>query len=94
MISSYMCCGFGEDALQLFVLTLRKDIRPTEFTLSIVLSSISDLLVEERTQVHSLVIKSGLEFDAIVASSLVEMYNKFGFIDDAVKIFNNMIGRD
>jgi hypothetical protein len=53
---------------RLFVLTLREDIRPTEFTLSSFLHSISFLQLEQGTQVHSLAVKSGLELDAIVTS--------------------------
>jgi hypothetical protein len=68
MISSYVYCGLREDGLRLFVLTLREDIRPTEFTLSSVLHSISFLQLEQGTQVHSLAVKSGLELDAIVTS--------------------------
>jgi len=94
MISSYARCGFREDGLRLFVLTLKKDIRPTEFTLSSVLHSTSILKLEQGTQFHSLAVKSGLELDAIVASSLVEMYSKFGFIDCSIKIFNKMVARD
>uniref|UniRef100_A0A2K2BF00 Pentatricopeptide repeat-containing protein n=1 Tax=Populus trichocarpa TaxID=3694 RepID=A0A2K2BF00_POPTR len=90
MISSYVYCGLREDGLRLFVLTLREDIRPTEFTLSSVLHSISFLQLEQGTQVHSLAVKSGLELDAI----LVEKYSKFGFIDCAMRIFNEMILRD
>ncbi|KAJ0086728.1 hypothetical protein Patl1_08196 [Pistacia atlantica] len=57
MISSYARHGFGEDAMQLFVLSLREDFRPTEFTLSSVVSSTTDLPVECGSQVHSLAIK-------------------------------------
>ncbi|CAL5348506.1 unnamed protein product [Camellia sinensis] len=89
MISSYARHGgFGEDALRFFVLTLRDSLRPTEFTISSVLSSASSLLpAEQGSQLHSLVVKLGMESDAVVASSLVEMYAKFGLIDTSMKIF-------
>ncbi|KAL3572763.1 hypothetical protein D5086_026667 [Populus alba] len=35
MISSYVYCGLREDGLRPFVLTLREDIRPTEFTFGV-----------------------------------------------------------
>lgn len=94
MISSYGRHGFGEDAMRLFVLSLREDFRPTEFTLSSVLSSNTVLPVECGSQVHSLAIKLGFQSDAVVASSLVEMYSKFGAVDSAMKIFVNMEIRD
>ncbi|XP_057971584.1 pentatricopeptide repeat-containing protein At1g43980, mitochondrial [Malania oleifera] len=95
MISSYARHGCVEDALQLFVLTLREELKPTEFTLSSVLSSASVIHpLEQGCQIHSLVLKHGFESDAIVANSLVDMYAKFGLIDSAMKIFANMVVRD
>ncbi|XP_031259119.1 pentatricopeptide repeat-containing protein At1g43980, mitochondrial-like [Pistacia vera] len=94
MISSYARHGFGEDAMQLFVLSLREDFRPTEFTLSSVVSSTTDLPVECGSQVHSLAIKLGFESDAVVGSSLIDMYSKFGSVDSAMKIFVDMEIKD
>ncbi|CAI8598484.1 unnamed protein product [Vicia faba] len=83
------------DALQLFVLTLRKNIRPTEYTVSCLLSSVSVFLpVELGNQIHALVPKLGFQSDTVVANSLVDMYAKFGFIDDALNIFNEMKAKD
>ncbi|KAJ4841682.1 hypothetical protein Tsubulata_002082 [Turnera subulata] len=82
------------DALKLFVLAMREDLRPTEFTLSSILSSMPCLPVPQGTQVHSLVIKLGLGSDTIVTSSLVDMYCKLGQIDSAIIIFNKMSVRD
>ncbi|XP_042513654.1 pentatricopeptide repeat-containing protein At1g43980, mitochondrial isoform X1 [Macadamia integrifolia] len=95
MISSYARHGLAEEALQLFVLTLREDVRPTEFTLSAILSSASFFfLAELGTQIHALVLKIGLEFDTIVACSLMDMYAKSGLVDSGMKIFLNMGIRD
>ncbi|OMO62258.1 hypothetical protein CCACVL1_22934 [Corchorus capsularis] len=95
MISSYARHGLQDDALQLFVLSLREDCRPTEFTLSSILSCITFLSVELGYQVHSLVIKSGFESESIVASSLVDMYgSKIGLIDPAMQIFSEMHMKD
>ncbi|KHN46962.1 Pentatricopeptide repeat-containing protein, mitochondrial [Glycine soja] len=95
MISSFARHDLGENALQLFVLTLRKNIRPTEYMVSSLLSSVSIFLpVEVGNQIHSLVPKLGFESDAVVANSLVDMYAKFGFIGDALNIFNEMKIKD
>lgn len=95
MISSYARHDLGEDALQLFVLALRKNIRPTEYTVSSLLSSVSIFYpVQVGNQIHSLVPKLGFESDAVVANSLVDMYAKFGFIDDSLNIFNEMKIKD
>ncbi|XVF39196.1 hypothetical protein PTKIN_Ptkin01aG0016200 [Pterospermum kingtungense] len=87
MISSYVRHDSEDDALLLFVLALKEGCRPTEFTLSSVLSCITFLSVEQGHQVHSVVIKSGFESESIVASSLVDMYSKIGLIDSAMQIF-------
>nr|XP_025610084.1 pentatricopeptide repeat-containing protein At1g43980, mitochondrial [Arachis hypogaea] len=95
MISSYTKHDLVEDALQLFMLTLRKNIRPTEYMISCLLSSVSIFMpVEVGNQIHSLVPKLGFESEVVVASSLVHMYAKFGFIDDALNIFNEMKIKD
>ncbi|CAI0624811.1 unnamed protein product [Linum tenue] len=83
-----------EAALLLFVLTLREDIRPTEYTFSSLLSVIHSFPVEQGTQIHCLVIRLGFDSDAIVASSLVDMYSKFGFVNCAVEIFSRMTAKD
>ncbi|XP_058089805.1 pentatricopeptide repeat-containing protein At1g43980, mitochondrial [Magnolia sinica] len=95
MISGYSRHGFAGDALWLFLLTLRENLRPTEFTFVSILSSASCLVpAEQGTQIHSLVIKSGSDSDVIVGSSLVDMYSKSGLVDAAMKIFSKMVIRD
>ncbi|CAJ2667634.1 unnamed protein product [Trifolium pratense] len=95
MISCYARHDLGEDAMRLFVLTLRKNIRPTEYTVSCLLNSVSIFLpVEVGNQIHALIPKLGFESDAVVANSLVDMYGKFGFIDEALNIFNKIKTKD
>ena len=95
MISSYAGHGFGENAMQLFVQMLRENLRPTEFTFSSLLSSVyGNLPADHGSQIHSLVVKTGVESDEIVASSLVQVYSKVGLIDYAMKIFTNLIDKD
>ncbi|PQQ00625.1 inactive protein kinase [Prunus yedoensis var. nudiflora] len=61
MISSYARHDCVEDAVLLFVLTLRENLRPTEFTLSSLLNSASIFLPAELgSQIHSLVVKLDL----------------------------------
>ncbi|KEH35383.1 pentatricopeptide repeat-containing protein At1g43980, mitochondrial [Medicago truncatula] len=95
MISCYARHDLGEDALQLFMPTLRKNIRPTKYTVSCLLSSVSIFLpVEVGNQIHALVHKFGFESDSVVTNSLVDMYAKFGFIDNALNIFNEIKTKD
>lgn len=95
MIACYASHNLEENALELFVISLRENIRPTEFTLSSILYSAAVFVpMEQGGQLHSLVIKTGFELDSIVASSLVQMYSKYGLIESALKVFANMVFRD
>ncbi|GLT55872.1 hypothetical protein SLA2020_289580 [Shorea laevis] len=94
MISGYARRGLWEDSLRTFLLAFREGLRPTDFTLNNVLSSTSFLSTELGSQVHSLLVKLGFESEAIVATSLVDMYTKIGLIDCAMKIFFEMDVRD
>lgn len=95
MISSYEGHGLEENAIQLFVLMLRENLRPTEFTFSCVLSCVSGFLPPDKgSQVHSLIVKTGTELDSIVGSSLVQMYSSVGMIDYAMKIFADLVVKD
>ncbi|KAL5704463.1 hypothetical protein ACHQM5_022889 [Ranunculus cassubicifolius] len=95
MISCYVRHGFEEDAFWLFVRSLRAGLQPTEFTLSSILTCSSCLVpVECGTQIHTLVIKLGMESETIAASSLVDMYAKMGLIDSAARIFFEMTFKD
>ncbi|XP_042063878.1 pentatricopeptide repeat-containing protein At1g43980, mitochondrial-like isoform X1 [Salvia splendens] len=95
MIACHASHNMEENAFDLFVYSLRESIRLTEFTLSSVLHSAAVFVpVEQGSLLHSLVIKTGFETEAIVASSLVQMYNKYGLVEYALKIFSKMASRD
>ncbi|KVH99623.1 pentatricopeptide repeat-containing protein At1g43980, mitochondrial [Cynara cardunculus var. scolymus] len=95
MISSYANHRLEENAMQIFALSFNKNVRPTEFTLSSVIScAVVFLVVVQGTQLHSLVVKLGFEHDLVVASSLVEMYSKYGSTDAAKIIFDEMEVKD
>ncbi|KAF8035117.1 hypothetical protein BT93_C1221 [Corymbia citriodora subsp. variegata] len=94
MISSYICHDHWEVALNLFVLVLRKGLKPTEFTLSSVLGAVSFHQAEQGNQLHSLVIKTGVESDVVLSSSLLDMYNRVGLVNSSVKVFLHMVAKD
>ncbi|KAL9264869.1 Pentatricopeptide repeat-containing protein, partial [Drosera capensis] len=43
---------------------------------------------------HVYVVKHGLEFDVYVSNALINMYAKFGFLEQAGRVFDEMIVRD
>ncbi|KAK9065156.1 hypothetical protein SSX86_016539 [Deinandra increscens subsp. villosa] len=95
MISSFTNHQLEENAIRLFVLSLNKNIKPTEFTLSCLLSCASLFLpAVQGTELHCLVVKLGFEHDPIVSSSLIEMYSKCGLSNSAKVIFDHMDIKD
>ncbi|KAK1428120.1 hypothetical protein QVD17_16948 [Tagetes erecta] len=95
MISSLTNHQLDENAMWVFVLSLEKDIKPTEFTLSCLLSRASLFLpAVQGTELHCFVVKLGFERDPVVSSSLIEMYSKCGLCDAAKIIFDQMGMKD
>ncbi|KAK1305551.1 Pentatricopeptide repeat-containing protein [Acorus calamus] len=45
-------------------------------------------------QIHSMVIKNGLDADAFVGTSLFSMYSRTGLLDEAEKTFESIVGID
>ncbi|MCO5577533.1 hypothetical protein L7F22_031364 [Adiantum nelumboides] len=83
--------GFGEDTLSLFELMLHEHVKPDYITLSSVLKICATLpALEWGMEIHKLVIVSACESSVSVGSTLVDMYAKFGMIDDAFRVFNSM----
>ncbi|KAE8818057.1 pentatricopeptide repeat-containing protein [Hordeum vulgare] len=95
MISCYARSGLMEQALGLFVIALRNAVLPTEFTFASVLRWSSCFgLMEQGTQIHTLVYKCGFEDDMIVATALVDMYCKLGSLKHARKLFDSVCVKD
>lgn len=84
MISGYSQNLYSEDALKLFVEMRKRNLSPTDHTLSSILNACGRLTVLlQGRQFHSLVIKMGSERNVFVASALIDMYSKGGDIDEA-----------
>lgn len=95
MTSSYARSGSPEDAQRLVMMAMREGLRPTEFTFAIILNTISpSSSIHLLTQIHSLVLKSGMEMDTVVASSLLSLYAEWGAIESAVKVFSVVTTKD
>ncbi|XP_057794219.1 pentatricopeptide repeat-containing protein At3g24000, mitochondrial-like [Salvia miltiorrhiza] len=90
-LSAYLC---GIEALQIFQQMNRSGLRPDLYTFSSLFSVCSSLVaLEQGEQVHAQTIKTGFLSDVIVATALVNMYNKCGSINRASKAFLEMSTR-
>ncbi|KAF8411970.1 hypothetical protein HHK36_004528 [Tetracentron sinense] len=89
LISGYSKFGYSEEAQFWLVKMLWEGIRPNRFTLASALTACAkSTTIETGKSLHNLIIRTGMEDDKFVASSLIDMYSKCGAIDDAVNFFN------
>ncbi|KAI3686588.1 hypothetical protein L1987_80268 [Smallanthus sonchifolius] len=95
IISRYTKNDLWYDAILVFYQLLQTDHKPDNFTLPCVIKAcvgISNLgcgLV-----IQGMAVKTGLISDVFVGNALVSMFGKFGFIEDAVKVFDKMPQRN
>jgi pentatricopeptide repeat protein len=65
---------------------------PNSVTFVAVLNACASIVaLEEARYAHEQTMKSGWDSDFFVGSSLVDMYAKFGSMEDAWKVFNKML---
>ncbi|GFY88688.1 pentatricopeptide repeat (PPR) superfamily protein [Actinidia rufa] len=88
--------GYGlnckhEDALKVFGDMIKLGILPNQSSFTSALNSCCELEALDRGKViHATAIKLGLETDAFVANSLIELYSKCGNLKNGVTIFKNI----
>lgn len=94
MLNGYVKCGQCKEALALFREMQRlevEDVRPNEFTMSVVLSACGQLgALEHGKWAHAYIGRCGMEVDVILGTSLIDMYAKCGSIDRARWVFNSL----
>lgn len=95
MITRFTQLGYPLDAIDFFLDMISSGYIPDKFTLSGVVSACAE--VESFSlgqQLHSWIIRSGLNSDVCVACSLIDMYAKCvrdGSMDDSRKVFDRML---
>ncbi|KAJ7298365.1 hypothetical protein O6H91_Y001800 [Diphasiastrum complanatum] len=95
MILGYNACGHGEKALELFQLMHLEQVEPSPVTYLAVLNACANVAaLEEGRHVHAEVVRKGYETNFALSNSLIDMYAKCGSIDDACKVFDNMLTRN
>ncbi|XP_068666702.1 pentatricopeptide repeat-containing protein At1g11290, chloroplastic-like [Aristolochia californica] len=92
IISAYSENGYNQGALDRVRELARSDLRTDDVTIitSLTISS-SPLIIRE---IHAFAFRKGFESISMVCNSLVTAYGQWGRIEDARKIFDNMIRRD
>lgn len=91
LISGYQ----SEEALILYVQMLSDGFKPGQGTLTAVISVCGVLALQGWGRaMHVFVVKTGYENDSMVMSSLISMYSRCGFINDASRAFEPMETHD
>ncbi|XP_012447935.1 pentatricopeptide repeat-containing protein At1g31430 [Gossypium raimondii] len=95
MIKTFVKKGSHKNAILVFGKLREQGLWPDGFTYPFVFKAIGSLgAVFEGQKIHGLVAKSGLEFDAYVVNSLMDMYVQVGRIRCSKKLFDEMPQRD
>ncbi|KAJ4840076.1 hypothetical protein Tsubulata_046239, partial [Turnera subulata] len=91
MVSSYSQRDRFAKALELFREMKISGFAPDETTLVSVISACTYLAaLDQGKWIHTYITKNGLKFDVFLGTALTEMYMKFGFIENAMEIFQSM----
>ncbi|KAJ6297228.1 hypothetical protein OIU78_022875 [Salix suchowensis] len=96
LISSYVNNGLHGEALSAYREMVHKGVRPDDFTYPSVLKACGEKLdLDFGREVHkSINAAYGHRWNLYVHNSLVSMYGKFGELDTAHRLFNEMPERD
>ncbi|KAL6275791.1 hypothetical protein ACE6H2_019392 [Prunus campanulata] len=95
LISGYLQAELPKRAVGLFLEMLKVGVVPTPFSLSGALVGCSQLEAEELgAQVHGLSLKTGLCYNVVVGTGLIDMYSKCCSVNDSRRVFNQMPERN
>lgn len=91
MISGYTQLDRFSEALAMFQEMLLEDIIPDETTLVSVISACTHLTaLDQGKWIHAFIKKNRLRVNVILGTTLVDMYMKFGCVDNALEVFYGM----
>lgn len=95
MVAVYEQNDMGEKACNLFVKTRNKNVEPTDFLISSVLSACAGMSrLELGRAIHGISVKGCIERNLFVGSALVDMYGKCGSIEGCERSFHEMPERN
>ncbi|XP_043715513.1 pentatricopeptide repeat-containing protein At5g66520-like [Telopea speciosissima] len=98
MITGFAQGGRPKEALEFFhEMQISGDgaVKPDKISIASVVSACASLgALDQGEWVHSYLVRSGLEFDMVIGTSLVDMYGKCGCVERAVDVFKNLPDKD
>ncbi|CAI9284443.1 unnamed protein product [Lactuca saligna] len=91
IIAGYALHGYNEEALDLNYEMQDAAIKIDHFTFSMIVRVCTRLAsLEHAKQAHAGLIRHGLNLDIVANTALVDLYSKWGRIDDARNVFDKM----
>ncbi|KAK7253102.1 hypothetical protein RIF29_37539 [Crotalaria pallida] len=95
LISSYVRNGLFAEALEAYKEMLRKEVKPDDYTYPSVLKACGELLdYAAGLEVHGSIEGGLMEQSLVVCNALVSMYCRFGELEVARRLFDDMTTRD
>ncbi|KAI3795859.1 hypothetical protein L1987_38519 [Smallanthus sonchifolius] len=91
LISAYALNGFADEALRVFLDMKRDGFSWNEVSFASVLRCCGSLLeIHFAMGIHGVIVKYGFSGNVIIASSIVDVYGKGGFLSDSRRIFDDI----
>eukprot|EP01018_Ginkgo_biloba_P023526 Gb_26260 [translate_table: standard] len=95
IITGYVQNDLANEALKLFQQMQQGGVKSDLATITSVLPACAHLAaLQQGKEIHSYIIRNGLESDILVGSALIDMYAKCGITELACETFNKMSRRD
>ncbi|CAL5190755.1 unnamed protein product [Lathyrus oleraceus] len=95
MIARYAQSDRSKEALDLFLRMRQTPVLPNNFTFASVLQACASLvLLNLGMQIHSCVLKFGLNSNVFVSNAIMDVYAKCGEIENSMKLFEELPDRN
>lgn len=95
MISGYVHSGKLHKALYFFLDLCKSYIRADAYSFTSALAACGQLsLLQLGMSIHLRIVTYGLESSVVVANCLIDMYGKCSSVEDAVRVFDELIDKD
>lgn len=95
LIGGYVRQGLGHEALDLFKAMQQEGVEPDTVTFVSTLKACGrSQAIAEGKNIHAIILCAGLERDLFVASALMDMYARCGFLEGARELFDRLETRD
>eukprot|EP00250_Pteridium_aquilinum_P026518 c33129_g1_i1 orf=22-2463(+) len=95
IFTAYAQNGLGMEALRLLNTMGHENVFPDKFLCSSILSACASTATEDKgKEMHTFVVINGFEADLTLGNAILNMYGKFGNLEDAFRVFERMPKRD